>query len=68
MVQKVFKNKLFVLSIEINGTKVIRKIFRLEKEIDNQVLEYESNEDYYWLQKAALNGNYIEKFERNDDR
>ena len=47
MVQKVFKNNLFVLSIEINGTKVIRKIFRLEKEIDNQVLEYESNEDYY---------------------
>ena len=47
MVQKVFKNNLFVLSIEINGTKVIRKIFRLEKEIDNQVLEYESKEDYY---------------------
>lgn len=47
MVQKVFKNNLFVLSIEINGTKVIRKIFRLGKEIDNQVLEYESKEDYY---------------------
>ena len=47
MVHKVFKNNLFVLSIEINGTKVIRKIFRLEKEIDNQVLEYESKEDYY---------------------
>lgn len=47
MVQKVFKNNLFVLSIEINGTKVIRKIFRLEKEIDNQVLGYESKEDYY---------------------
>ena len=40
MVQKVFKNKLFVLSIEINGTMVIRKIFRLEKEI-----EYECKED-----------------------